>query len=768
MRKLASVFLASLCIYGISANAQVTVKYDVDRYDITARVDTSTNSAEITSVLKLTNTGNGPGRSLTLRLASNAKISSVTVNGASATFTQKPDTSASLQSFSISLPSNVAPKASVTVAVNYSYTVAESAANASIGPGDIVLLPDGGWVPVANTPVNVHGQDQAPFSLNITLPGGETPISAGIQKGSSFEDSINGEPFLIAGHYSSSKSDDGRFEAFVPKGLEQTAAPQVKRLFDEAGRISKFYEGIFGKPIVAPIRFVFSSRSGGFSGPSVVVFGENIARTDMVDASTLELLAAGMAKNYIGGQARVYERGWGFISEGLPRYLAALYFGERFGPASEREAFTRFARAYATTAASRRDMQLVAQTLGSASFYQVVPTKGPLVVRIFEHEIGRDKLLGTIKQLVTGAGPEGASFDAWLALLKQTGSPNIDGLSRQWIETLPDVDVAVGVPREEGGAYKSAVRNFGSGDVKVDVVAMTISGKAVRDTVVLNSDSRGFGTATFNTTEKLASVEVDPEKILIQTNYDNDAWLLNSDPPVQRPWDLSLFGAAVGAYTQHNYGEAETKLRQALANDQNNDLARAWLARTLAANGKGDEALKEANAALASQPPDLITIAWADYTIGQISESRGQHDAALTAFTKAAQAQADFVSTKTSRDAIVATESSSGKRSPVDSSVQQFLSQFDKAVLSGSSEQLKPLIVAANMKKLATRITVAHPTQWNTTVLRTEALDADRTAVDVKLDIVEEGKSQTGTALYYLRKNGGGWQLDKIDLFDVK
>ena len=769
MRRFAfALFSLIICLaaFNTFAHAQVQAKYDVDRYDITAKIDTASNSADITSTLKLVNNGNGPGRTVTLRLNSNAKISTATVNGASATFTSKADSA--LQVVTITLSGSVAPKASVTVTLSYNLKVAESAANAAISAGDVVLLPDSAWVPIANAPTLAHGQDKSPYTINLTLPSGEVGISGGVQKGSTFEQSINGEPVLLAGHYAQMKSTDGRFEAFVPTGTEQKATAQINRLFDEAGRVAKFYEGVFGKPIVGPIRFVFASRAGGFVSPTVAIFNENIARMDQVDASTLEILSTALAKNYIGGQARVYERGWGFISEALPRYLAVLSYGDRFGPASEREAFNRFVRAYAGSALPKKDIQLVAQTLASGNFFQSVPIKGPLVVRIFEREVGREKLLGSIRQLVTVSNNDPATLETWLGLLKQTGNPNIDTLSKQWLEKVPNVDLAIGVPRQEGGDMKAAVRNFGTGTIKVEGIATTASGKQLRDTALLTDDSSGFGTFTFNTTEKIASVEVDPEKILLQTNYDNDCWVWNPEP-VQRHSDITLFNEAAVAYAQKNYGDAEFKLRQVLAIDPNNDLAHAWLGRALAEqNGKGDEAVKEAQAALAAQPPDLITIAWANYTIGQVSRARGQNDAALAAFNKAAQAQADFVSTKASREAVIATETASGKTSPVDPSVQQFISQLDKAIQSANSEAIKPLLVQSSMKKFASRVAVAHPSQWNTTILRVETISADRVAVDIKLDAVAGGNNESGTMLYYLRRGGSGWQLEKIDLSNLK
>src|SRR5204862_5109264 len=98
------------------------------------------------------------------------------------------------------------------------------------------------------------------------------------------------------------------------------------------------------------------------------------------------------------------------------------------------------------------------------------------------------------------------------------------------------------------------------------------SGK--RETVRATVPSQGFGQATFATSEHVASVEVDPDHIIPQTNYGNDA-----RPP--KPGVESLFADGLAALQRKDFGSAEEKLRQAVAADPANASYKAWHARAL-------------------------------------------------------------------------------------------------------------------------------------------------------------------------------------------
>ena len=60
------------------------------------------------------------------------------------------------------------------------------------------------------------------------------------------------------------------------------------------------------------------------------------------------------------------------------------------------------------------------------------------------------------------------------------------------------------------------------------------------------------------------------------------------------------------------------------------------------------------------------------------------------------------------------------------------------------------------------------PEAWQTRVLRTEQLDANRIAVDVALNSRQLGVEHSGTAVFVLARVGSGWKLNAIELCEVK
>src|SRR5437660_3377589 len=134
MKKFAGAVLLLVALFVASSYAQTTVAYEVQRYDITAQVDTAQNSLSATSTMKLINIGTGAGRTITLLLGPNGKVNSVSVNGANATFNivktdstpDKNDTRPKLETITVNAPSPIAAGASATVAVTYNFAVPES------------------------------------------------------------------------------------------------------------------------------------------------------------------------------------------------------------------------------------------------------------------------------------------------------------------------------------------------------------------------------------------------------------------------------------------------------------------------------------------------------------------------------------------------------------------------------------------------------------------------------------------------------------------
>jgi hypothetical protein len=60
------------------------------------------------------------------------------------------------------------------------------------------------------------------------------------------------------------------------------------------------------------------------------------------------------------------------------------------------------------------------------------------------------------------------------------------------------------------------------------------------------------------------------------------------------------------------------------------------------------------------------------------------------------------------------------------------------------------------------------PEAWQTRVLRTERLDANRMALDVAINSRQLGAEHAGTAVFILARAGSGWKLNAIDFFEVR
>jgi len=278
--------------------------------------------------------------------------------------------------------------------------------------------------------------------------------------------------------------------------------------------------------------------------------------------------------------------------------------------------------------------------------------------------------------------------------------------------------------------------------------------------------SENIATVEIPTAEKITAVEIDPDKLLLQTNYDNDA--RDGDMKLPRPSAQTLFNQSIAAFNKAEYAEAETKLREAARQHTANALIHAWLARTLAAQKKFDEAVSEANAALKIEPAVGSALAWAHISLGQAAMGRNQAAEAVAplrrAIVEAEEAPAQFAA----RAALIQAERAAGGLPPVDQSVRTFITQLDAVIKDPSSDRLTPLIVRNNLKRFIQGLTVTRPSAWATEILRVDTLDANRVAIDVAITARAENRDQSGTAVYILSRASGNWALEDVQLFNVK
>ncbi|MEN3332978.1 MAG: hypothetical protein V7641_2343 [Blastocatellia bacterium] len=765
---------------------------EVDRYQITARIDTSASAADCRATIQIVNLGQSPKTKLYFRLTKLAKVTSATVNGATAQVETSEDRRViGLNQIVVLTDAGVAPNTRAKIEINYRIEAPESTALIHIYPGEVLFAPEAIWVPMPSTVFTFYGPTTAPFTLDVSVASATNNfrgLSAGALRSNgaafTFEQPLNSLPLLLAGNYDPPTTADAggvKIEVYTQPGLTVAADPKgasaiSKRLSDEAGRAVDFFTKTLGPPPAgATFRIISSARAGNLVVPGVLVLNERVFRRDVVIESTIEAVADAVARLWTEGRVRLRgietragqrPRSVAFLRDSLPRYLAALYFEDRFGKVAGCDAFERMRWSYTPVGQSRRDAELGLQTIALPNYSAALFAKGPLVLRLIAETAGRDKLLSAIKATFAVAQTKIVTPDDFrAAVIKNTG-PEIDKLFQQWLDTITEPDLIVGapLPSDKPNTQGINLRNLGTGEVTVKVLAMTASGKPVTTTVTVPSES--IVTAELPTAEKITAVEVDPDKLLIQTSYDND--VRDGDMKLPRPSAQTLFNQSIAAFNKADYAEAESKLREAARRDATNALIHAWLARTLAAQKKFDEATSEANAALKIEPAVGSALAWAHVTLGQAAMARNQAAEAVTMLRRAIVEAEETPAQFAARQALIQAERAAGQLPPVDQSVRSFISQLDAVIKDPSSDRLTPLIVRNNLKRFIQGLTLTRPSAWATEILRVDTLDANRVAVDVAVTARAENRDQSGTALYILSRASGNWVLEDVQLFNVK
>lgn len=795
--------LPALLVAAVFAVDVAAQEVEVDRYNVNARIDAAANAVDIRASLSISNLGQSPKPKLYLRLTKLAKVSAATVNGASATFDTIEDRRVTtLNQIVVTPQSSVAAGAKATVELTYRIEAAESTPAIHVYPGEVLLAPGAVWVPMPSTMFTLYGPTTAPFTLTVSAASaaaGFRALSSGTWKndarGAAFEQPLNSLPLIVAGSFEQPVIEDRggvKLEIFVQPGI--VAAPAdaktsdakaiIARLVDESGRVIDFLTRILGAPPPgATFRIISSPRSGNLAQPGVLVLNEQVFRRETLNSGVIEVLADAIARIWIDGRVRlrgqepragqesraaIKARSAAFLSDSLPRYLAVLYFEDRFGKEAARDLFTSMRWSYTPVAQSGRDAELGLQTLLLPNYSAGVFSKGPLVYRLLAETAGREKLIAAIRTLMSGPQTKIVTTEDLKAGLTKGASPEVEKVFQQWIDSIIEPDIIIGspLPATKPGVQSVNLRNLGTGDVTVNVLSVTASGKQVSTPVMVPSES--LATAEVQTAEKIVSVEVDPEKFIIQTNYDNDA--RDGDMKTTRTSAQSLLNSSIAAFNKTQYAEAETMLRQALRAEPRSPVLQAWLARTLVAQKKMDEAAVQANAAIKVDPPVGSALAWARVVLGQVAMARNQAVDALRHFRAAVVEADDTAAQVAAHDGLIQAQRTAGVASEADESVRTFITQLDAAIKQPESDKLFALAVRANLKRFVQGLTVSRPGSWSTEILHVDRIDANRVAVNVGLKVIAEGRDQAGTALFILTRLGNTWVLEDVpnQLFNVK
>ena len=757
---LSLILLLCVCAH---AGAQTTapVIWQVNSFDLNANVQQAERVLNVVATLNATNVGGSTGRTLTVRLNSKAKVQSVAVNGAAATFRPGAEPRGDLQRAEIALPATVAPGGSTSVTVTYSLPVESNSGLLAISPIGTQFLPLAFWYPMPNTPYTVRGADTAPFRLTVNLPN---VISSGVEKTSgagsiSFEQTLYGQPFFVQGDWDKIEgaADARGIVVLMEKGMGAEERKRAEALIAFTGAARTFFAGMFGPAPEAPVRLVAVRRGAGFSDGGTVLIDADTLRLPKIDAATALAVAEDVARLWIGGQAPVRGEGAGVLRDALVRFLATQFLEKQFGREAVQSELYRERIAYAAVA--QRDGPLARASQLDSTYFGSVPNRGAMFWRLVDRKLGHDAFVAVLKAALQSgvADKSGLTLAALREALSARGGDSLKSLMDQQLDQVIDTDLMVGLPVQRGADWVSALRNIGSIDVTVTVAATTERGEVV--TAEATVPAKNFGEAVFKTPAKIVRVEVDPEKFYPQMDYGNDVVPRTKDLPDA----LNEATLQLGA---QDFVKAEATARAMLNVAPRFQEARILLARALLGQNKLEEAEKLFRSALDEGLPFPATLAWANIGLGEIAMKRNQPAEAAKRFSDAVVASRDYPSSLAARLARIRAEAAAGNAPAVDSGVQTFATQLSQALVSNRKADLEARIVSG---ELARFINGSIGTEsWDTKVVRTEQLNANLIAADVQIQLKKLGTVGSGTAVLLLARTPSGLKLSGIDLFEVK
>jgi tetratricopeptide (TPR) repeat protein len=376
---------------------------------------------------------------------------------------------------------------------------------------------------------------------------------------------------------------------------------------------------------------------------------------------------------------------------------------------------------------------------------------------VAERLVGRDAFMAAVRRELEANRGGRISLASVRAALGERSNETLRRALEGLFDQPTDTDLLVGLPQQRAGEWVSALRNVGSLDADVALVATTDKGESLSSRAVIAA--KDFGEAKFRTAARIVRVEIDPEKIYPQLDYDNDA-------VPRAPSFAEALAEMTTLFAQQQYLKVEESARSLLQRAPQTQEARVWLGRALLEQNRLDEAEREFRAALDAPLPTAATLAWGNLGLGEVASRRKQTPEALKRFDEAARTEADYATTLAARNSRIRAESA--QPPAPDESARAFITQLDAAIQSGRKVAMESLIAPGELATFVRGIVSSQPEAWQTRVIRTEALGSQRMAVDVAINSKIGGRDEAGTALLVLARTPAGWRLADIQLFEVR
>ena len=730
--------------------------WEVQKYDITATLPPSESDRYLTvkAILNLKNVSSSAASSLTLRISDKAEISAVKINSAAAEFRkseEKISNSLSLQRASFILPA-VQPSQTVSVEVNYKLKVEENSGLRALSPAGSQFLPLSFWYPTPNSWYFARGADFAPVRLQINSEKDEEFISSGTMSGTynsgkvygaAIEQKLHGQPFFVTGNWD--KVNARGVSVYIPKGAgtdEQKRAGELAALASEA---KAFAANLLGAAPDVPLQIVSVKRGSGFSGGGTILVDESAFRRQKIDSQTAMTIAESIVKIWLGGSVQIEGEGFGAVREGLARFIALEFLEKKYGKDIADVERLRQRNAYA--AVVKRDAPLNIVSALDDYFYSVAANKGAMVFRLLSKKVGYDEFFN-----VLGSNIKDGNLS--MNEVRSAFSSQKDFLDYAFGQ-ITDTNLLVGLPQAGATETKINLRNTGSIDATVNILATAANGDKMNAQATIPAKS--FSEITFKTTNKIVSAEIDSDKFYPQTDYSDDV-----APREFAESDALL--AVKRAFDKQEFAAAEKLAQTLLKRMPRFDDARILLARSYLAQNKTTDAEREFRAVLDERLPNARSLAWANLGLGEINLKIGQRAQAAAFFGEAIKADGEYGATLAARQA----RSSAGVSLPSDEGVKGFFAQLDKTLTSGRRADIDSMIVAGEMTRFSAGV-AGQVQEWTTKIRQIDKLSANSILVEADLTIKMLDKNQeSGTAVFHLVKIGNVWKLGGIEIFEVR
>jgi len=720
--------------------------WQVQKYDISATVpqtDADRNMI-VKAKLDLKNVSLRPASTLTLRIGSGAEITAVNVSGTAIDFTkaeEKINAATSLQRIVLRL-TTVPPNGTVSATVDYKFNVKDNNGLNALAPTGAQFLPTSFWYPTPNSWYFARGNDNAPFRIQVQAPG-QTVVSSGSESGGAFDQKLGGQPFFAAGSWDVVNA--GNVAVYLPKGSGAEEQKRAGELAAVAADARAFTATLLGNAPDVPLRIVTVKRGGGFAGGGTVLIEDSVLRRSKLDPLTVMNIADAVAKVWIGGSVSVSGDGFGFIREGLTRYIATLFVASKFG--KEIADLERLRQRTAYSSVVRRDSPLITASPLDDYYYPEVTNKGAMIWRLIAKKSSQEELFNGIRSQIVDGNYAVVEFRA----SNSANKPLIDNLLDQVTET----NLMAGLPIQSGSDWKVALKNSGPLDVTVNISALLANGERMVAPATVRA--RNFGDVVFRTPQKITRVEIDPEKFYPQTDYSDDV-------APREVTDNDLLLAVKRSFDKQEFAAAEATARVVLREFPRFDDVRIMLARSLLAQNRTADAEREFRAVLDEKLPTARSLAWANVGLAEIAAKGGQTAQALKFAEEAIKIDAEYgagLAARTVRNRLNAA-------SAVDESVKAFFAQFDKAAVSNRRAEVEAISVAGDVTRFITGIS-GQAVEWKTNVLHVDRMDPNNVWVETNLTIKMLNKEpESGTAVFRLARVGSGWKLSGVDIFEVR